>query len=62
MEDNSKILWEVCRIIASIGITLIGINVLGIVNWSDVVIYIVAILTILAGLGWVYIGMKNSKK
>ena len=62
MENKREIFVEMCRIILSIGLALIAFDVLDIVNWSNVVIYIVAILTIVAGLGWVYIGMKKRKK
>ena len=62
MENKREIFVEMCRIIVSIGLALIAFDVLDIVNWSNVVIYIVAILTIVAGLGWVYIGMKKRKK
>ena len=61
MENKREIFVEMCRIIVSIGLALIAFDVLDIVNWSNVVIYIVAILTIVAGLGWVYIGMKKRK-
>jgi len=62
MENKREIFVEMCRIMVSIGLALIAFDVLDIVNWSNVVIYIVAILTIVAGLGWVYIGMKKRKK
>ena len=61
MENKREIFVEMCRIIVSIGLALIAFDVLDIVNWSNVVIYIVAFLTIVAGLGWVYIGMKKRK-